>query len=172
LVITPGDYPEHHLQSVRAVSSLESSFLEMAGNLHRTLGWEYSKLGWSGVKKKKLVSWGICDSMNKHLINLQLHNNAEDSEVRRYLKEQSSSYFVNCVAQFARACIDIWVGLKETNRVSVEIERFFSLSGHLGKRPDILVLPVPHPVPWTHLCSSCSRLHFAEVVGLPRLARA
>jgi hypothetical protein len=42
----------------------------------------------------------------------------------------------------------------------------------LWQRVKMIGHAVPHPVPWTHLCGSCSRPDFSNVVGLPRLARA
>lgn len=129
------------LKPINGIIRSETRLLDKKSDLHGALCKQYSELGWPAVKKEKLVSWGIAEYMNMHRIILETHKGKDDSQIQRHRNETLAFFFEDCVAQFTRACIDLWLdNARVKPEINVDVQRNFEIRGsRQGMRPDVFI---------------------------------
>ena len=133
-------------KAVLDVCQCESDLVEARMNSHNRIYDDFQKRGWTYIKKHSLVSWGIADYINLHRLNLWKWKEGGKAVVR-YRNENQDSVFEDCIAQYTRACIDLWQQEKgTTQQINIEVQRSFEgIEGtRTGKRYDIFISSEKH----------------------------
>lgn len=131
---------------IKHIIQCDLDLIEMKIDLCREIYNYFLPKGWDYVEANSLVSWGIADYMRLHRVNLGEWDN-EGNSVRRHRRQNQDSAFEDCIAQFLRACINLWekeerkrTKQKNSLRIRVEVQKQFEKSGTRNAfRPDIYI---------------------------------